>query len=299
MHSSIPLCLLSAVVYAWQTAAHPSTAEMQVKKLKVNDVELAYVEEGKGETAVFVHGGISDWRSWESLRPFMSGNYHFVSLSRRYHYPNPWTDEGRKYSRTQHVEDLAAFIRALKVGKAHLVGNSYGGGLVAHVALKYPELLRSVIIGEAGLIPPTSAEGKAAVAAMQADREKVVAAVKAGDPKQAAILLYDTVVDEPGAFHKLPPERQQRILDNAKTIGLEQVSDAIPITCEELGALRIPALVVRGEKTRANFRYGVEALLGCLPKTTELAIIPGAHHAWNMANPEASAKAILNFIDKH
>jgi pimeloyl-ACP methyl ester carboxylesterase len=85
---------------------------MQVKNLKVNDVELAYAEEGKGDAVVFVHGALGDWRTWEDLRPFISERYHYVSLSRRYHYPNRWADDGRHYSQSQHVKDLAAFTRA-------------------------------------------------------------------------------------------------------------------------------------------------------------------------------------------
>ena len=33
MNNVLALCLLTAVAYTWQTAPHPSTAEMQVKKL--------------------------------------------------------------------------------------------------------------------------------------------------------------------------------------------------------------------------------------------------------------------------
>ncbi len=45
---------------------------MEVKRLKVNDAELAYVEEGAGETVVFVHGAAGDWRTWDSLRPLIA-----------------------------------------------------------------------------------------------------------------------------------------------------------------------------------------------------------------------------------
>ena len=48
---------------------HPTTEEMQVQQMRVNGVDLAYVEEGKGETVVFVHGSAGDWRNWEGLRP--------------------------------------------------------------------------------------------------------------------------------------------------------------------------------------------------------------------------------------
>jgi esterase len=298
MQNSLALCLLTAVFFAWQTASHRSTGEMQVKKLKVNDVELAYVEEGKGETVVFVHGGgVGDWRSWEILRPLISEKFHYVSLSRRYHYPNPWVDDGGNYTMAQHVEDVAAFIRALKVGNVHLVGNSYGGGVVGRVALKYPELLRSVVVGE-GLIAPLSAEGKAAVAAAQKDNAKFRQTAEAGDLRQAAMLQYDWAVGEQGAFEKLPAERQQQLLYNAKTLVPEQ-RRGTDLTCEQLGMLSVPALLIRGEKTPAPQRYRYETTISCLPKTAEAAIIPGAPHSWYVRNPEASAKAILTFIAKH
>jgi len=68
---------------------------------------------------------------------------------------------------TQHVEDVASFVRALNVGKVHLVGNSGGGRVVGYVALKYPELVRSVVMGDPSIIAPDSAEGKAVRVAAQ------------------------------------------------------------------------------------------------------------------------------------
>jgi len=290
---------LLAFLSAGQSTTYGSTEEMQVKKLKVNDVELAYIEEGKGPTVVFVHGGgVGDLLSWEGLRPFISEKYHYVSLSRRYHYPNKWPDDGRNYTTAQHVEDVAAFIRALNVGKVHLVGNSYGGQIVGIVALKYTDLLRSVVVGER-LIAPVSAEGKAAVAAAQKDGEKLRQAVAAGDLRTAAILQFDGALGEPGAFEKLPPERQQQILYNARTISRELQRGPSPLTCEQVRTLSVPFLLIRGEKTVAAQRYGFETTLSCLPKTAENAIIPGAPHSWQMRNPQDSAKAILAFIAKH
>ena len=43
--------------------------KVDVQKVKVNGVDLAYVEEGKGETVVLVHGSSGDWRTWDGLRP--------------------------------------------------------------------------------------------------------------------------------------------------------------------------------------------------------------------------------------
>ncbi len=202
----------------------------------------------------------------------------------------------------QHVEDVAEFIRALNVGKVHLVGNSYGGRLVGYVALKYPDLLRSVVMGDPSIIAPASAEGKAALAEFQKDAAKASAAAKAGDARKSIILFYNAILNDPQAFQKAPMVSQQRVIDNAKTMTLlwaRPANNALPTTCEQLGSLRVPALVVTGEKSRANFRYGNETLLGCLPKSTATAVIPGGTHMWFAENPHAAAQAILAFIAQH
>jgi len=294
--------LLGSLFAGCSSIAHPPTEAMQVKQMRVNGVDLAYVDEGKGETVVFVHATDGDWRDWEGLRPLVAEKYHFVSLSLRYHYPNAWVDDGNYYSMAQHVEDVVAFIRALNVGKVHLVGNSYSGRLVTYAGLKYPELLRSVVLGEPpGIIAPTSAEGKAAIAAYQRDQAKARAAAKAGDAKQAAMLLWAAVLDDPDAFQKASPVQQQRWLDNAKTLALSfaDAGSAFSVTCEQLGTFKVPALVLTGENSRANFRYGNEMLVSCLPKGTATAVVPNAPHNWFATNPTAAAKAILAFIAQH
>ncbi len=276
------------------------TEKMKVKQMRVNGFDMAYVEDGQGETVVFVHGAFGDWRIWEGLRPAIAERYRFVSLSLRYHYPNLWADNGEKYLVAQHVEDIAQFIRQLNVGKVHLVGNSFGGRLVGYVALKYPELLRSVIMGEPSIIASASVEGKAAGAEAGKDTVKSVEAAKAGDDKRAAILLFNAVMNDPDAFRKAPVATQQRVLDNARTLAPYWARPTnLPTTCEQLGAVKVPVLVVSGEKTRANFRYSTEALLGCLPKNSATAVIPGAPHMWYDANPEAGAQAIIAFIAQH
>lgn len=296
----LAVLLTGAIAAGCQSLAPMPTESMQVKQMRVNGVDLAYVEEGSGPTVLFVHGASGDWRTWDGLRPYVSSKYRFVSLSRRYHYPNTWTDDGKNYSFDQHVEDVTAFIRGLNTGKVHLVGNSYSGRLAAVLALKYPELLRSVVIGEPGIISPSSDDGKAALAAIGKDFGKASAAAKSGDDRQSAIFVANAVLDDPDGFSKMVPLRQQRWLDNAKTMGpMFGGPSSAPVTCDQLKAMKVPALAIRGELTRASFRYGHDALMGCLPQTTEELIFPNGNHFWAVDNSAGAARAILTFIAKH
>jgi len=291
---------LSLLVVAGCQSMSTSTEPMTVKHVKVNDGEVGYVEEGSGVTVLFVHGAGGDWRTWEGMRRYVSPRYRFVSMSRRYHFPNAWTDDGRQYTLDQHVEDVAAFIRAMNVGKVHLVGNSYSGRLVGYVALRHPELLRSIVLGEPSLAAPSSSEGKLAIARFSKDLGLASAAAKSGDDKQATVLTVNAVLDDPDAFAKLTPSLQQRWLDNAKTMG-PMFSGRPPaaVTCEQLKSLTVPALAIRGERTRDSYRYGHDALLACLPQSTAAAVIPGGTHFWAIDDPDAAAAAILSFISKH
>lgn len=299
------LYFLGIIIVSWvmggcQSVGTTTTYSPPVKQMKVNGVELAYVEEGSGPTVLFVHGDSGDWRTWDGVRPYFPSRFRYVSMSRRYHHPNAWADDGRNYTFDQHVEDIAEFIRTMNVGRVHLVGNSYSGRLAGYVALKYPELLRSVVLGEPSLAASASAEEKAATAAFAKDLARSSASAKSGDQRQSAVLLANAILDDPDGFNKWPAARQQAWLDNAMTMApMYSAPPPPPVTCEQLGKLKVPVLAIRGENTRTHYRFGHEALMACLPPSSEQAIIPGGSHTWMMDSPSSAAAAIIPFVSRH
>jgi pimeloyl-ACP methyl ester carboxylesterase len=172
--------------------------------------------------------------------------------------------------------------------------------VTGYVALKYPELLRSLVVSDPAIIAPVTAEGKTALADFQKDVNRSVAAAQAGDVRQAAILLFDAVQDDPAAFENAPPARQERWLANSRTLPLMFAGAAPPqVTCEELGSLKVPVLVMRGQLTRANFALGDDMLLSCLPEGSALAVVPNGRHMWYSVAAREGADSILAFIARH
>ena len=120
-------------------------------QLRVNGVELAYIDQGAGTPVVFVHGAWMDLRYWEPQRQAIATQYRFIAYNARYHGTVPWPDEGQQYSWVTRVADLVAFMRWLNAGPVHLVGLSSGGRLVTLVALAHPDLVRSLTLAEPAL----------------------------------------------------------------------------------------------------------------------------------------------------
>lgn len=120
-----------------------------MQELSLNGIDLAYIERGQGQPVLFVHGGIGDYRDWERQVEAFGSRYRAIAVSCRGHWPNRKPEPGEHIPLDTFVEDLAAFIRVLEAGPVHLVGHSSPGGFGSLIlALRYPELLRSLVLLE-------------------------------------------------------------------------------------------------------------------------------------------------------
>ena len=145
------LCSFLLMAIGCQTWSGARNAP-QIKQASVNGVTLDYQEQGDGAPVVFIHGCCTDYRAWDAQRQAIAPHYRFIGLNMRYFGTAPWPDDGSKYSQQTGADDVAAFIRGLKAGPVHLVGWSYSGPIVMLVALRHPELVRSLTVHEPGTV---------------------------------------------------------------------------------------------------------------------------------------------------
>jgi non-heme chloroperoxidase len=290
----IRLALLSLLICA-QTIAQ----SVQPTKIRVRNIELHYIQQGQGEPLILLHGGQGDYRAWEPQMKALSTQFRVISYSRRYHYPNNNPLTAKYRSAYTEAEDLAAFIGKLKLGRAHLVGTSIGAFTALVLAVKYPEMVRSLVLAE----PPVHQWMKDSPNGADAYREfmtmiwePATEAFKTGDDEGAMRLLVDGFAGK-GRFDNLPPEARAVAIQNSRFFKAATSSpDPFPnLSKDDVSQLRIPVLIVTGENTIKIHKLVNEELARLLPKADQ-AIIPNAGHGSSRENPQGFNEAVLKFL---
>jgi non-heme chloroperoxidase len=268
-------------------------------KISVRGIELHYIEQGQGEPLILLHGGQGDYRSWDPQVKAFSQKYRVISYSRRYNYPNNNRLTATNHSAVIEAEDLAAFIRELKLGRVHLVGTSIGAFTALVLAVKHPEMVRSLVLAEPPVhqwIRSTPNGADVYNSFMTAIQEPAAKAFRTGDDKGAMRIFVDGFSGTPG-FDNLPPERIAGIMQNSRAMKvLTMSSDPYPnLSKEKVEQLSIPVLIITGENTIRIHKLVNEELARLLPKARQ-ATIQKAGHGSARENPQAFNEAVLTFL---
>lgn len=285
------------------------------KTAKVNGTMLAYYEHGEGAPVVFVHGGTADLRVWGKQLPAVGDTYRAISYSQRYCRPNDGIEPEAANPFDPHVDDLAAFIREIGAEPAHVVGSSSGAFISLLAAIRYPEVIRSLVLAEPPALPlfvsapPRATEllrliatrPRTAVAIMQfalGTMLPTTRAFKGGDDEKALIIFLRGVLGKQ-TLAQLSEETLQVLRDNISTLrgGLLHDGAFPPLVDAEVRGVNIPVLLVTGDRSPAVFSFLSDRIEELLP-IVERTEIPDASHIMFEENASAFNEAILGFIGR-
>lgn len=266
-----------------------------VKTITTNGYPMAYVERGAGPALVLVHGSLNDYRYWMPQIEALSSQFRVVSVSLRHYYPEPWNGLGN-FGFEQHAADVAALIERLNTGPVNLVGWSRGGQVAVRTALARPDLVRKLLLMDPALtelVPPLKpASGEDVVVARAKATELYY---RKGDIAGGLEYFFDDVNGK-GAWKRLTEVQRQFRLENAWTV-VGQAADekARPITCDDLGKIRIPVLLMTGDKSPPHFKPILDEYQRCRPGAVRVTI-PNAAHQMSQNNPPAVNSALTKFF---
>ncbi len=272
-------------------------ASASVKRVMVNETPLAYIEKGEGEPVVFVHGAISDLRIWLNQVESFSESFRAISYSRRGHWPDQSTDDIPRYTRNGHAKDLAGFLNALDLGKAHLVGHSFGGAVALLTALQNPELVRSLVLAEPSPFVDLFDDSETKLVAKQKLGFEEAYLLAKGENPEAAIRQFLKTIVGADVLDQLPHVARVSVMDNSPTLApmLEHYFVSPVVTCEQIRCVTAPTLLISGEFSPTIAVRNNERLHSCLPNSEEVTL-HSVSHGLHIENSDGFNDLVLSFL---
>jgi 2-hydroxymuconate-semialdehyde hydrolase len=123
-------------------------------RISAGGIETNYHDQGQGPAVLFIHGsgpGVSAWANWRLTIPMLAASYRVIAPDMA-GFGFSDRPEGVEYSKETWVKQAIGLLDALKIEKAHLVGNSFGGAIALAMAISHPERVgRLVLMGAVGV----------------------------------------------------------------------------------------------------------------------------------------------------
>jgi len=251
-------------------------------------VTLQYVERGQrsGVPVLLLHAYLDSWRSFEEVLRNLPDSVHALAPSQRGHGDSDRPASG--YGAADLVADVAAFMDAVELDAAVLVGSSSAGDTARRFALEHPaRTLGLVLVGTFHTFP-------ADAPAVREMREQIAALTDPVDPDFVRDFVEGTAGDAvPPGFLETMVAESRRVPAHVWREMLEGLLDAPPAT----GAIDVPTLILWGDADPICPREEQDALLATIP-LAELRSYTGVGHIVHWEQPERVAADIAQFAGR-
>jgi 3-oxoadipate enol-lactonase len=261
--------------------------------VNANGVTLYYEAQGSGpETIVFAHGLLMSGRMFERQIAAFRDRYRCVAFDFRGQGRSEIAASG--YDMDTVSEDAAALIESLGCAPCHFVGLSMGGFVGMRLAIRRPELLRSLILVE------TSAEPEPAENVGRYRLLNLVArwfGLRLVAGRVMPILFGQKFLNDPerederARWRALLLANDRRGITRAVTGVIER--DGVSASLDRIA---VPTLVVVGDQDVATVPEKAERIAAAIGGA-RLVVIPGAGHSSTIEEPAAVNLAIAAFLD--
>jgi pimeloyl-ACP methyl ester carboxylesterase len=256
---------------------------------EVNGLKLYFETHGAGRPLILLHGGLGSGEMFGPILPALAERHQVIAPDLQGH--GRTADIDRPIDVRLMADDIAALIEHLGLDEPDVVGYSLGGGVALLTAIKYPAMVRRLVVASANI------RRDAIYPEMLAQQGQVGAA--------AAEFMKDTPMYELYQRVAPRPEDFPRLLDKMGA-GMAEDFDFT----EEVRGLQVPTLIVAADADMAPPSHYVEVfqlLDGGLrdggwmgegrPKGGHaLAILPGLTH-YNIFRSPLFSAVTLAFLD--
>ncbi|MFC1883193.1 alpha/beta fold hydrolase [Thermodesulfobacteriota bacterium] len=126
-----------------------SSAGLSKGSLQVDDHKVVFLEGGKGDTILLVHGFTADKDNWTRFSQFLTPKYRVVAIDLP-GFGESSKIESESYDIPAQVKRLDKIVTALGLESFHIAGNSMGGWIAGKYAVEYPQKVLSLGLLDTG-----------------------------------------------------------------------------------------------------------------------------------------------------
>ncbi len=266
-------------------------ARLRVRRAAIPGSAIPYLDGGRGEPLVLVHGFGGDKDNFTRIARFLTPHFHVVAPDLP-GFGDAGRDPDTDYGIGAQVGRLRAFLEALGLGRAHLGGNSMGGYIAAQYAATYPNDVRSLWLLDAA--------GTAAAGDTELFREYAATG--------EFVLLVRTEADFAAllgaAMHCAPwaPPSLLRVLARRAVVDsalhrriFRDISLGSPSLEPLLPSIAAPCLIVWGREDRI-LNPAAAAIMQALIPRSAVVVMEDTGHLPMIERPRATARDFLRFV---
>ena len=264
-------------------------------KTRVGDLDIVWDVAGPvdGEPVLMINGLGAVRGSWDLQVPVLAEQYRVYTYDNRdVGETGPGTDTA-PYATERFAADAAGLIEALEIGPVHVIGASMGGAIAQELAIRRPDLVRSVqIVCSWPWIEPWLGN------LLEQWNEQFAAMGGLAWARSSWLWVFTPRWCD-------DQERMASLVEGARTAPHPQTQEMFSRQCraaldfdarDRLGSIGVPAHVIAGEEDIFTPpRYSVE-IANAIPGAT-LTILPEVGHGMFWETPEAFNAALLMFLD--
>lgn len=253
-------------------------------------VELLYTTQGapQGEAVIFLHGYTDSHCSFDLVLSDLPRDIRAYAMDQRGHGDSSKPD--CCYRQSDFVADLVAFMDALDIAQATLVGHSMGSFIAHQAAIEHPDRVSGlVLIGSA----PTAAGNPGIIELLE-----VVSGFT--DPIDPAF-IHDFQTST--AATPLPRDFLALIIRESQKVPAAVWQQALAGLAAEdhgnaLSRITAPTVILWGDEDELFPAPDQQALASAIANAT-LEAYAGAGHALHWEAPARAARDIARFVRKH
>lgn len=226
-----------------------------------------YEWENNGEAVLLLHGGLSQTSHWDAeVLPAVEDGFHPFAYDRTAH--GFTGDRVGSLHFDYQVKEAIAYLETVVKEPAHVIGYSDGGNIALLLAIKRPDLVRSIItLGanyhHSGTLPLPDFDG----------------VVSAEDQEE---------------YNRTSPDAPETMAQKIERMILIWRSEP-NLTLDDLAKIECPVLVLAGDDDVISHSHTIE-LFENLP-LGQLGVIPGTSHGFIKEKPAIAQILIREFLE--